>query len=158
MNINHKNRMLYGSILLVLLVILYYYYTRIYEGLGPLPNPKTTILKPTPPVITTPTKVPTTAATTPATTSETTVPTTTVPTTTVPTTTVPTTNASTVLKPTTTTTTTKNEIDSANQVKQIKKSYLKFYQSLTDADKVEIKGMFNHLVENVIKDEYPQIT
>ena len=148
MNINHKNRMLYGSILLVLLVILYYYYTRIYEGLGPLPNPKTTILKPTPPVITTPTKVPTTAATTPATTSETTV----------PTTTVPTTNASTVLKPTTTTTTTKNEIDSANQVKQIKKSYLKFYQSLTDADKVEIKGMFNHLVENVIKDEYPQIT
>jgi len=131
--------MLYSSILLVLLVILYYYYTRIYEGLDPLPKP--TAPKPTLPVIT-----------------ETTVPTAAKPVITATTVPKPNSPVITTVPTTTSTLLKKNKIDSASQVKQIKQSYLKFYQSLTDADKVEIKGMFNHLVENVIKDDYPQIT
>lgn len=161
MNINHKTRQLYGSILLVLLVILYYYYTRIYEGLEPAIQKNKDKGKST-----------TTTLANPTTTTTIAKPTTTTRIVSNPTTT------TTVIKPTTTTTksialpsqpvtiqTAKNAtpvapivattISSANQVKKIKQSYLDFYKSLSDADKSEMNQIYNHFIENVIKDEFP---
>ncbi len=163
MNLNHKSRMFYGSILLVLLVILYYYYTRMYEGLSfkkqksntrattavtaasiasktPTQMPTTTTPIPTTTATPTPIKTPTTTAT-PIPTPK------------------PTTTATPIPTPTPITTPTEsnetNEKDSANKVKQIKKSYIKFYQSLTPSDKGEINKVYNHFIENVVKDDYP---
>ena len=136
MNINHKTRMLYGSVLLVLLVILYYYYTRIQEGaknknknknaaattatqqnptgmqqnpMGPMGQmPMVTIQQPT--------------------------------------------NAQIIslIK-----TELKKEKEKEIKVEQIKDSYVKFYQLMSDKDKNKIKKVYHHFVENVIKDEYP---
>jgi hypothetical protein len=96
-------------------------------------------------------------ATTTATPIPTPIPTTT--TTPIPTTTTTPISTTTTTPISTTTTTTElnetNEKDSANKVKQIQKSYIKFYQSLTPADKGEINKVYNHFIENVVKDDYP---
>jgi hypothetical protein len=109
----------------------------------------------------TPTQMATTTATAtpiPSPIPTTTTTTTPIPTTTTTTTPIPTTTTTTTPIPTTTTTTELNETnekDSANKVKQIQKSYIKFYQSLTPADKGEINKVYNHFIENVVKDDYP---
>jgi hypothetical protein len=79
-----------------------------------------------------------------------------IPTTTTTTTPIPTTTTTPISTTTTTTESNEtNEKDSANKVKQIQKSYIKFYQSLTPADKGEINEVYNHFIENVVKDDYP---
>jgi|688.fasta_scaffold732305_2 hypothetical protein len=122
MNINHKSRMVYGSILLVVLVILYYYYTRIYEGLSFKPSIKSKIMasrsQPPPP--------PKTAAEIKAEQEEK--------------------EKQAELK---------KQEEMTNQIKQIKKSYINFYELLSDENKGEINQVYNHFIENVVKDDYP---
>ena len=42
-----------------------------------------------------------------------------------------------------------------NQIKEIKQSYLNFYKLLSNKDKGEINEVYNHFIENVVKDNYP---
>ncbi len=124
--INHKTRQLYGSILLLILVILYYYYTRMHEGLT--------------------TTTPTTTATTTATT------TTTPPTTTTPTTTTTTTMPKKIPK------LLLNEkgklIDVPKKIEEIKDSYFILYDVMSDRDKYKMKKVYNHFIENIVKDDF----
>ena len=41
------------------------------------------------------------------------------------------------------------------QIKDIKVTYSKFYDLLSDQNKGEINKVYNHFIENVIKDDYP---
>ena len=129
MNINHKSRMVYGSILLVVLVILYYYYTRIYEGLSFNPSIKSKIMasrgQPTSSTIRPP-PPPKTAAEIKAEQEEK--------------------EKQAELK---------KQEEMTNQIKQIKKSYINFYELLSDENKGEINQVYNHFIENVVKDDYP---
>lgn len=125
MNINHKSRMVYGSILLVVLVILYYYYTRIYEGLSfqsrimaSRGQPTTSTIRPPPP--------PKTAAEKKAEQEEQ--------------------EKKAELK---------KQEEMTKQIKQIKQSYINFYELLSDENKGEINQVYNHFIENVVKDDYP---
>lgn len=135
--LSHKSRQLYGSVLLVLLVILYYYYTRIHDGFVTATKPKiaTTTVKPT-----------TTTATTVK-------PTTATATTVKPTTT----TTATTVKPTTTATTirTPAQIAVSKKVEEIKDSYFVFYGLMSDLDKYKMRKIYNHYIENVIKDDFP---
>ena len=149
--ISHKIRQLYGSILLVLLVILYYYYTRLYEGATSNKNkPKSTPATAVKQVTTT-----TATAVKPITSGKTTTTTTSGK---------PTTTSG---KPTTTTTpgkpTTSGKpvpvpINTSKKVEEIQNSYLEFYQLMSNNDKQKIKKVYNHFIENVVKDEFPSFS
>ncbi len=168
MNINHNSRMVYGSILLVLLVILYYYYTRLHEGFSiKKPSNSSTSNPPTnsinkPMAISSsrpmamsssrpmapmgmsssrpmgisssrpmgmsrgPIRAPKSAAQIKAEQEE---------------------------------MARQREIakreEMTRQIKDIKKTYSDFYKLLSDENKNEINKVYNHFIENVIKDDYP---
>ncbi len=142
--ISHKIRQLYGSILLVLLVILYYYYTRLYEGatFNPLKPKSTSPVK---------TAIATATATTIAG--------------------KPVITTAIAGKPVTTTTTTAGKpvtttaskpvpvpINTSKKIEEIQNSYLAFYQLMSNNDKQQIKKVYNHFIENVVKDEFPSFS
>ena len=122
--INHKTRQLYGSILLVILVILYYYYTRMHEGLTTTP-PTTTTTPPPPPPTTT---------TTPQTTAT------------------PRTMPKKIPK------LLLNEkgklINVPKKIEEIKDSYFILYDVMSDRDKYKMKKVYNHFIENIVKDDF----
>jgi hypothetical protein len=96
----------------------------------------------------------------------TTTPTTTATTTTTPpTTTTPTTTTTTTTPPTTTTTMPKkipklllNEkgklIDVPKKIEEIKDSYFILYDVMSDRDKYKMKKVYNHFIENIVKDDF----
>ena len=155
--ISHKIRQLYGSILLVLLVILYYYYTRLYEGAtSKKPKPKSTPATAVKQVTTT-----TATAVKPITSGKTTTTATAVkPITSGKTTT---TSGKTTTTSGKTTTTTPGKpvpvpINTSKKVEEIQNSYLAFYQLMSNNDKQKIKKVYNHFIENVVKDEFPSFS
>jgi len=134
MNINHKSRMVYGSILLVLLVILYYYYTRIYEGLTITKiSPKQMEAVKAVQAAKIATTRPTTRPPPPKTAAE----------------------IQAEKEEKEKQAELKKQEEMTNQIKQIKESYINFYKLLSDENKDEINKVYNHFIENVVKDDYP---
>lgn len=140
MNINHKSRMVYGSILLVLLIILYYYYTRMHEGFK---NKSKSSSNP-------PSSPPSKSNNTPMGKS------------------IGKSNGKFSMKKGMSRSQTaadmqaektrkeeKAKQEMTRQIKDIKTTYSKFYELLSDQNKGEINKVYNHFIENVIKDDYP---
>lgn len=74
----------------------------------------------------------------------------------------PTTATATTVKPTTTTTATTAttirtpaQIAVSKKVEEIKDSYFVFYGLMSDLDKYKMRKIYNHYIENVIKDDFP---
>jgi hypothetical protein len=49
-------------------------------------------------------------------------------------------------------------INTSKKVEEIQNSYLAFYQLMSNNDKQKIKKVYNHFIENVVKDEFPSFS
>lgn len=172
---NRKQKIIYTACLLVLLIGTYYYFSRIYEGLDNAsktvtskPTPAKPSTKPTttttqgppvaklstpigpPPIKSTPIGPPVAKPSMPVA-----PPSPPIKTTPIqqqqqkPPTNVKASNEVRSAPPTETT-----QVSALSNAQSLENKYLQFYQTLTEADKKQMKKTYNHFIENVIKDDF----